>query len=136
MMEGPFVRVLRDSLWMVSWLVLMADALKWARTSDEWTALAGAQAWTPAFREVHYYMLRALLVVLLFDVAALLRQTVMAYLVMRFRHKKFQFFASFQVRPGPRHRVRMHQALYGYALYDQADRHALIFQSMCTVLQL
>lgn len=96
-MHSPLGSVIRCILWTISWRLLMDDASKWAHDADGWNTRAGMQVWDDDFRDVHYYMLRALIAYLLFEVASLLRQTVSSYLAVRFHHKKF--FNTMQASP-------------------------------------
>lgn len=96
-MHSPLGSVIRCILWTISWRLLMDDAIKWAHSADEWNQKAEVEVWNKDFRDVHYYMLRALIAYLLFEVASLLRQTASSYVAVRFHHKKF--FHTMQVSP-------------------------------------
>lgn len=96
-MHDPLGGVIRAILWTVAWRLLMNDPVKWARSADEWNALAGARVWKDEFRTVHYYMMRALVAYLLFEIASLLRRTASSYVAVRFHHNKF--FQTMQARP-------------------------------------
>lgn len=95
-MHDQLGRVFRAALWMVSWRLIMGDPLKWARSADEW-ADAQVPIWNDDFREVHFYMMRALIAYLLFEIATLLRATATSYLTVRFHHQKF--FKTMQASP-------------------------------------
>lgn len=92
--------VFRYASWTIAWQVLMGDALGWARSADDWNALAGAPVWKDEFRKVHYYMLRTLVVLLLWKVATLVRKSATSYLAVKFH--RGEFFRRMQVLTGDR----------------------------------
>ena len=123
-MHDPLGCVIREILWIIAWRVIMSDPIKWARSADGWNATAHGTVWDDQFRKVHFYMLRAQVAFLLFEVATLVRQTASSYLALGFHHKKF--FRTMQVPPTPLLPVRMQHA-YAPALLLEAARAAGIF---------